>query len=42
MAVGNAQDVIQLIQFLDDDDDALAALRSGKSHLDELFILEAV
>ena len=42
MIFGNSQDYIQLIQFLYDDDHALAALRSGKGKLYELFIFEAV
>ena len=42
MSFSNAQDVVQFAQFLDNDDDALAGLRAGKSQLNELCIFESI
>ncbi len=39
---GDPHNVIQLTQFFDDDNHALAGFRAGKSHLDELFVLETI
>src|SRR5215204_2681473 len=41
-AVGHREHVVELVQLLDDDDDALAAARAEEGELDELLVLEAV
>ena len=42
VSFSNAQNVIELAQFFNNDDNALARFRAGETQLDELFIFETI